>query len=253
MHSLNPKLFQKEYLIAGHRLDGRGAEDIRPVSVSRGCIDGYPSSSLVSIGRTIVATAVAAKPQPLLSSFSAAVRRAAVSDCSGKPQADQYLTAMITGLSPKLLSLDELEIMRPSKDDVFATSVNVWCWNIDVQQTIISDDGAVEIAVIIGFEEAMRALKLPLFNLDSEYNLVETGNFRELNMKHVFGIRFGILDDRLYYDPTNEEEKILDGCCTVLISKEDEGIKLLKLSTTGTFSITEDTVAKMVATCSQRI
>lgn len=252
MHTLNPKLFHKEYLQSGRRLDGRSCDDIRPISMSCNCIEEFASSSLVSLGKTIVVTAISIKPQPLLSSLTIAVQRAAVSSQKGKTPVDKALTSMMASISSKILSLDDLEIMRPNSDDLFPAAVKVWCWNINVIQTIISDDGAVEIATIIGFEEAMREMKLPLFNLDSEYNLVKTDDFRYLNLKHVFGIRFGILDNKLYYDPTKDEEEVLDGCCTVLMSKDDEGSKLLKLSTTGTFILTEDIIAKMTATCSQK-
>jgi exosome complex RNA-binding protein Rrp42 (RNase PH superfamily) len=62
----------------------------------------------------------------------------------------------------------------------------------------------------------------------------------------VTGLRFALCAGRLLYDPTCDEEKTADGCCTVVMSNEEEP-KLMKLTTSGRFRLDRDVIARMVA------
>ncbi|KAH0789555.1 exosome complex component RRP45 [Histomonas meleagridis] len=248
MQVLAPELFHREYLESGKRLDHRQITDGRAVTITHKCLDDFPSSSLVSLGKTIVVTAVSIKPQPISPSLTVNVQRSVVSTVKGKSSCDKTLTAMLLAIAPKILSPADLEIARPDPHDIYMTAVKVWSFNLDIHQTIISDDGAVEVALILGFEEALSCLELPIYTLDSECQLVQTPETRQLPLLPITGMRFGLLNDMLFFDPTNDEEKIIDGCCTIIMSKEDEP-KILKLSTTGTFCLTEELIANMVNAC----
>ena len=248
MQVLAPELFHREYLESGKRLDHRKITDGRSITITHNCLDDFPSSSLVSIGKTIVVTAISIKTQPISPSLTVNVQRAVTSTIKGKSSCDKTLTAMLSAIAPNILSLPDLEIVRPDPHDIYMTAVKVWSFNIDVKQTIISDDGAVEVALILGFEEALSYLDLPIYMLDSECQLVQSDETRRLPLLPICGMRFGLLNDVLFYDPTNDEEKIIDGCCTIVISKEEEP-KLLKLTTTGNFCLTEKLISMMVSAC----
>jgi hypothetical protein len=201
---------------------------------------------LVALGRTIVVAKITATPQPLAPSITISVSRAAVSSIKGKTQLDKTLTAMLQLLASKVLPLDQLEIARPDPLNHFQSAVKLWAWNLAFQICIISDDGGLEIAAVLSVQEALLALELPGFDLDDEAELAANGERRGVEVRVVTGLRFALCGGRLLYDPTCDEEKIVDGCCTVVMSNEDEP-KLMKLTTSGCFRLDRDVLARMIA------
>ena len=247
---LAPELFHREYLKEGRRLDGRQREDRRQVAATHGGIDGCTASALVAMGKTIVATKITCVPQPIAPSISIHVSRAAVSDVSGAVYLDKTLTQTIELLTSRILPLGQLEIVRPAPGNVFQSAVKLWAWGVNVTTCVLSDDGGLDVAAILSFQEALRDLTLPCFDLDEEAKLVENGQTRKLEILCVSALRCAVLEGQLFYDPTCDEERVCDGCCTVVMSREAEP-KLMKLTTTGTFILNPDVIAKVAAACCQ--
>jgi exosome complex RNA-binding protein Rrp42 (RNase PH superfamily) len=245
---LAPELFHREYLESGRRLDGRNPHQRRPISFTRGCIADSHGSALVALGRTIVITKVSATPQPIAPSITVSVSRAAVSSIKGSTKLDKTLTAMVRLLASKVLPLDQLEIVRPDPHNIFQTAVKLWAWHLGLQIAVISDDGALEVAAILSVQEALLSLTLPCFDLDEEAKLIANGDARSVEVRIVTGLRFAICGDVLVCDPTHDEEKLADGCCTVVMTRGGEP-KLMKLSTSGQFPLNGDIMAKMTAAC----
>jgi exosome complex RNA-binding protein Rrp42 (RNase PH superfamily) len=245
---LAPELFHREYLESSRRLDGRLPHQRRPVTFTRGCIADCPGSALVAIGRTIVATKIAATPQPIAPSVSVSVSRATVSSIKGATKVDKTLTAVIRLLASKVLPLGQLEIVRPDPHNLLQTAVKLWAWNLALQISVISDDGGLEVAAILSVQEALLALTLPCFELDEEAKLAATGEVRGVSVRPVAGMRFALCGDLLFCDPTHDEEKLADGCCTVVTAR-GEPAQLMKLATSGRFALSADVIARMIAAC----
>ena len=245
---LAPELFRKEFLQSGRRLDQRKVDERRPITFTQNCLDDCMASSLVGIGKTIVVTKIEATPQPLAPSIAISVSRSAVSSVAGPVKLDKALTATIKLLTSRILSLDQLEIKRPDPNNLFQSAVKLWAWNLDIKMTIVSDDGGLEVAAILSFQEALKGLVLPCFELDEEAKLVEIEEKKKLELLLVSGMRFGMLDGKLIYDPVYGEEKVCDGCCTIVVSQE-ETPKLMKMNTAGAFKLSQDIVAQMIAAC----
>jgi exosome complex RNA-binding protein Rrp42 (RNase PH superfamily) len=230
-------------------LDGRSIESRRPVTCTPNSLRNCPGSALLAIGRTIVVTRLSATPQPIAPSVSVCVSRSCVSSIKGAVATDKALTAMIRLLTTKVLPLDQLEIARPDPHNPFQTAVKLWAWHLGIQITVISDDGGLEVAAILSVQEALQSFLLPGFDLDEEGKLFENGQMRTLNVRVVSGLRFAACDGKLVYDPTYDEEKVADGCCTMVMSVQ-EPRQLMKLTTSGKFDLNEAVIAKMAAACS---
>jgi exosome complex RNA-binding protein Rrp42 (RNase PH superfamily) len=86
-------------------------------------------------------------------------------------------------------------------------------------------------------------------SVDEEARLVENGGTRLLNVRLVSGLRFAVCEGMLLYDPTYDEEKVCDGCCTMVMTVQ-EPKKLMKLTTSGKFDLNEAIIAKLAAGCS---
>jgi exosome complex RNA-binding protein Rrp42 (RNase PH superfamily) len=242
------ELFHQEYLESGRRLDGRAPHERRPVTFTRGCIADCPGSALVAIGRTIAVTKITAAPQPISPSVTISVSRAAVSSIKGATKLDKTLTAMVRLLAAKVLPLDQLEIVRPDPHTIFQTAVKLWAWNLGFQISVISDDGGLEVAAILSVQEALLSLTLPCFDLDDEARLVANGEARKVEVRLVTGLRFAVCGGILFCDPTHDEEKLADGCCTVVMTCGEDA-RLMKLSTSGRFALNGRLIAKMTAAC----
>ena len=247
---LEPELYHREYLKKGSRLDGRGPKDRRQIAATHGGLDGCTASALVTMGKTIVATKITCVPQPIAPSISIHVSRAAVSDVAGAVYLDKVLTQTIELLTSRILPLGQLEIVRPAPGNVFQSAVKLWAWGVNVKTCVLSDDGGLDVAAILSFQEALRDLTLPCFDLDEEARLVENGQTKKLEILCVSALRFAVLKEegKLFYDPTRDEEGVCDGCCTVVMSREAKP-KLMKLTTTGTFVLNPDIIAEVVAAC----
>ena len=121
---------------------------------------------------------------------------------------------------------------------------------MSVDICVISDDGGIEAASILGFQNALLSLKLQKYTLDEEGQIhpIE-GDTRQLNFLPINAMQFGILNGALIFDPTSDEEKIIDGCCTIVMSG-DSNPKIMSINTTRTFMLNGDLIAQMASACS---
>lgn len=249
---LDRELFHKEYLEKGKRLDGRSFNARRQISGTENCIEESHASSLIKVGNTIVVTKINLTPQPLAPVISVNAIRSGVSQIKGQTTIDKTLTATLTLLANSMIPHSELEIARPDPNDVFASSIKLWSYKMAVDICLISDDGGIESASILGFQKALSSLDLQIYSLSEEGDLIlEEGEKRKLNFLPITSLQFGILNGSLICDPTKDEENIVDGCCTIVMSDE-ESPKIMKINTTRTFLINDDLIAQMTTACSNR-
>ena len=247
---LNPELFHKEYLEKGKRLDQRDFSTKRLITSTQNCISEAQSSSLISMGSTIVVTKVETIPQPLAPTFEISAVRAGVSQISGKASLDKTLTAMLNVLISRMVPSKELEIARPDPNDVFMSASKLWGYKLKVNTCVVSDDGGVEVAAVLGLTIALSSLMLETYSLDEEGQIHSLDSPKQLQFLPITAMRFGLLGEKLICDPTSDEEKIVDGCCTIIMSSEDKP-KIMKINTTRTFLLNEDRMRAMITKCSQ--
>jgi exosome complex RNA-binding protein Rrp42 (RNase PH superfamily) len=166
----------------------------------------------------------------------------------GVVKEDKPLTTMISKLASKLVPLQQLEIARPDPHNPFQSAVKLWGWKLNVEISVISDDGGLEAAACLSLQEALKSLVLPKFDLDEEAKLIPNGETSGIDVTKVNGMRFGLFEGHLVYDPTRDEEKVSDGCCTVIMTRSEEPV-LLKMATVGRFELSEETIGMMVGAC----
>ena len=257
MEVLDPLHFHKEYLLETHtRKDGRQFNQKREIHITEKCFNEGQSSSLIAVGHTIVATKVLATPQPISPSCTVQTTRSAVSNENGKIQIDQTLSALMSVLLKRFLQMSELEIARPDPHNPFHSNVKVWGWKLEILQSILSDDGGVETACILGIQNALKTMELPNYNLDDEAKLVEDGTTRKLHLLSLFATNFScIIEDfdpnedvsqSLLVDPTSDEEKVSEGSCSIVLSNEEKP-KVLAMNTTGKFSLSPQRIDYMIS------
>ncbi|KAK8866716.1 Rrp42p [Tritrichomonas musculus] len=251
IEDLDKELFHKEYLGKGKRLDGRPFKAKRQIAGTHNCIDDSPGSSLISLGNTIIITKISLTPQPLAPIITVNATRAGVSQIKGRTTQDKTLTATLTLLINRMIPHSELEIARPDPNNIFMSSVKLWSYKMSVNVCVISDDGGIEAASILGFQNALISLTLQKYSLDEEGQIHPLeGEIRKLNFLPINAIQFGILNGALIYDPTSDEEKIIDGCCTIVMSA-DENPKIMSINTTRTFEMDGNLIAQMTAAFSK--
>lgn len=245
---LQKEFFQKDYLLKGKRRDDRLFEERRQITFSKDCVDFSDASSLLKIGKTIIATKINVHPQPISPTINITVTRAGVSQINGQLSQDLSLTTTLKLIINRMIPHDELEICRPDPNDVFLSSLKLWSYKMDINISVISDDGCVEAASILGFQIALSGLHLQKYQLDEEGQIAPLDETRPLHFFAIKSMGFAILNRKLIFDPTHDEEEIVDGCCTMVITDE-ENPKLMKILTSGTFLINDELISEMIRAC----
>ena len=95
---LAPELYLQQYLKSGKRIDNRKANEARNLNATIQCLDDSESSSMVSLGQTIVVTKIKAEPQPIAPSFEIIVFHSGVSNEKGKGTEDPALEMTLTSI-----------------------------------------------------------------------------------------------------------------------------------------------------------
>jgi len=248
MQVLAPDLFLKDYLKGGKRSDGRVIDEKRKCYCTCGCFDKCFGSSMVIIGKTIVATKIEAVPQPIAPSINIEVRNSVVSSPMIQKSVNPTLSSYVQSLAKNFIDLNEFEIVRPDPHNAFHSSVKLWGWRVIVKQNILSEDGSIEIALIQGLQYAISNLVLPIYSLDDEAKLVLHDETRTVSSVPVKACQFALIDGVLYIDPSKDELQIADGMCTIVTTAEERP-SILALSSNGAFIMNEETLIRMTQYC----
>ncbi|TMW62081.1 hypothetical protein Poli38472_009574 [Pythium oligandrum] len=218
------KLFPREYVnkcIENNvRPDSRLLEATRPVHIQTNVVKTAASSSLVKIGNTSVMTAVKltvgtpAVATPDQGEIAIQVHLTPL--CStrfnlGRPSEEtqsigSQLTRIITG--SRVVEMSDLSIERGKS-----------AWKLMVDVYGVDHDGNIHDAALLSVIAALKTLQLPAVTINESDHVVSIqpdGELMPLKIQHtVYSTTFGILNNRVIVDPTNEEELLASALFTI--------------------------------------
>ena len=206
-----------EKLVDGKRLDGRGIEDYRTISVETGIIEKANGSAKVTIGKTVVYAGVSVeigKPFPDKPDQGLLIVNAELLPLSspyaeqGPPSEEAIELARVTDRGVReseMLDLSEMVLVEGDKvRSVFA----------DV--SIINVDGNLFDAVSYAVVSALSSAKIEKLEIDEENNVVGTGELVPLPISTIpISITQARIEDTVIVDPTTNEEEVMNARITL--------------------------------------
>lgn len=241
---LHPRAFYQRFVEQKVRPDGRGLEEPRECRIEKGAIKAADGSAIVEMGFTKVACGIrfmigeAPSDHPkegklminvkLLPVCSPEYNGRGASATSVSLQA--FLERVVIG--SKVINLNDLCIEEE-------TACFVLCADI----VCLGDDGNLTDASLLSLIEALKDLKLPHVEISQDAQsgeksksssgreVVQIGSTRDipLALNHFpFSTTFGMFQDILLVDPTNEEAQVLDGTVSVVVNENEEIVSLHK-------------------------
>eukprot|EP00033_Pygsuia_biforma_P004177 GCRY01004584.1.p1 GENE.GCRY01004584.1~~GCRY01004584.1.p1 ORF type:complete len:274 (-),score=27.83 GCRY01004584.1:49-870(-) len=220
-----PDRFFHHFLSKNIRPDGRGFMKGRQVALFNDCISTAEGSSLVRLGKTSVLAVVKCEiaepkignsagyfvPHVELSSLSSPNFR------SGRPgEIALSISSLIHRLvvEGEILSLDTLQ--------VFPDSPHEFAWSIYCDIFCISFDGNLQDACVLAAMSALSQTKMPLVELTDEGAIqVVAQKHSPLKLSYFpLSVSFGVIDDKLLLDLTEEEEELAVAVFSVFVSAD---------------------------------
>jgi exosome complex component RRP42 len=213
-------------LESGNRFDSRGLFEQRDIKVKFGISNKAEASVSVKIGKTEVICGVkmsVSEPytdhekEGTLSTSMELLPLSSPSFEYGPPSPESIEIARVIDRGIRESGFIEFEKLCIKEGE------KVWCINLDL--AVLNDDGNLIDAGAIGAILALMTAKKPVY--DEKEDKIEFGKFTEeglpLNEKKMpLTITFFKIGDKLFIDPTREEEDISEGRLTVEMSHPDK-------------------------------
>lgn len=231
-----------ESLNKNERLDGRGLFDIRPIETRFKVSINSEGSVSVKLGKSEVVAGIK------------------MNTSTPYPDHEKEGT-MTTGMDLLPLSSPNFEYGAPTIEAVEIARVidrgiresrfidfeklcikeNEKVWGINIDLATINDDGNLIDAGALAAVLAMLVAKMPVY--DEEAGRIKSGEFTDkslpLNLENMpLTMTFFKLGDKIFVDPTREEEGATDGRITIEVSKpgKEEMINAMQKGGECTFS-----------------
>lgn len=237
----------EECLKNNKRYDQRGLKESREKQ-SNFCLDSSDGKSLINIfkmGKTIVSTRISYKHIPSRPNIDINVSFSNVSNRGSSSVSDELLTNFMENMIRKFINYDSLIIVRPALDNTFQSKIPIWSWNIDIKQSIISNDGSLEVALMYSLQYGLRNLKLPKCKLTDTCELEYTDEFNDCNVLDFNALKIGINNGEYICDLSLKEEMKCDGSCLIVLTNDTEK-KLVHISTKGEFIMNSEVYKKLL-------
>lgn len=223
---LHPKAYLKKFLDQSVRPDGRALTEPRPSQVSCGDISTSDSSAIVQLGETSLIVSVKAEigaplhalpKQGMLVIDAHLLPHVSPSNPHFTFGAPSLFSTTITDHCHSLVvdsGCLELESLCVEEN------VSVWYLYIDI--TLLSFDGNIYDAAILGVMQSLHSLSLPLTVKNPQIKgrlLVDDRQLTPLKLScYLFCLSFVLLGDTIVCDPTAEEESVSDATLRVTVN-----------------------------------
>ncbi|KAM7436232.1 Exosome complex component RRP43 [Porites harrisoni] len=212
-----PLEYYRQFLKQDVRPDGRALLEFRKTILNVGSISTAEGSSLVKLGNTTVVCgvkaefAVPSQEKPKLG-FIGQLNLS----CCVQFSANQFaLHAFFWITSCEPISLEDLCIAEGKL-----------CWVLYVDIMCLSYDGNITDACLIAAVAALQNTRLHSVKIDEETQTPEPSEKKEVSLnlrQHPVASTFGIFDDSvLFADPTDEEENLVSGIVTIVVTDDDK-------------------------------
>ena len=234
-----------EEVNAGKRIDGRGLFDSRDIEIKFGVSNKAEGSVSVKIGKTeVVAGIKMSVGTPYTDhekegSMTTSLELLPLSSPNfeyGQPSIEAVETARIIDRGvreSRFIDFEKLCIVEGEK-----------VWNIFVDMATINDDGNLIDAGALAAVLALLTARFPVY--DKEKNKIEFGEFTDeklpLKLENIpLTTTFFKLGEKLFIDPTREEESVSDGRLTFEFSPgtKEEMITAMQKGGEATFTAEE--------------
>ncbi|KAM7436235.1 Exosome complex component RRP43 [Porites harrisoni] len=222
-----PLEYYRQFLKQDVRPDGRSLLEFRKTILNVGSISTAEGSSLVKLGNTTVVCgvkaefAVPSQEKPKLGFIVPNVDLPPLCSSRFRPgppseQAQvlsQFVADIISNCEP--ISLEDLCIVEGKL-----------CWVLYVDIMCLSYDGNITDACLIAAVAALQNTRLHSVKIDEETQTPEPSEKKEVSLnlrQHPVASTFGIFDDSvLFADPTDEEENLVSGIVTIVVTDDDK-------------------------------
>jgi exosome complex component RRP42 len=235
----------QEEINAGKRIDGRGLFDLREVQVKFGVSNKSEGSVSVKIGKTEVVAGIkmgVAEPYSDHEDEGAMTTSLELLPLSspnfeyGQPSIQAVETARIIDRGireARFIDFKKLCIKEGEK-----------VWNIFIDMATLNDDGNLIDAGALAAVLALMTARFPVYN--KEKGKIAFGELSDeplpLNVENMpLTVTFFKIGDKLFFDPTRDEEEVSDGRLTFEISKgeKEEMINAMQKGGEATFTAQE--------------
>lgn len=226
----------------GKRVDGRGLEEYRPLSVEKGIINVAEGSARVKLGSTDVVVGIKiqlGEPYPdtpdrgVLTTNVELIPMASPNFESGPPREGAIELARVVDRGIRESQMIDLEKLCVTPGE------QVWILFIDIH--VIDYDGNLFDAASYGTLGALTTAKVPASKLDSE-------DFQLPVRCHPVSITAAKIKDYILFDPSLDEEAIADARLTVALD-ENGDLRAMQKGLSGSFK--SDEVIGIVNTARQ--
>ncbi len=240
----------KELLAKGQRLDGRGLKDYRPLTVRTSVVSKAEGSAQVYLGNTAVIAGVKVsldKPYKDTPDRGNLIVNAELLPLAspyvevGPPDENAIELARVVDRGIResgMLDMGRL-VLKPG-ELVYSVFVDIYVLNIDGNLFDAASYAAVS---------ALASARIPEYSIGGNGSPVQTGNRVPLPVTSIpVSITVAKIGDYIIYDPTEEEEAVMDTRLTMAFT--EDGICALQKGGTGGWapsevvSVVEESFAK---------
>jgi exosome complex component RRP42 len=216
----------------GKRVDGRGLEEYRPLSVEKGIINVAEGSARAKLGSTDVIVGIKielGEPYPdtpdrgVLTTNVELIPMASPTFESGPPREGAIELARVVDRGIRESNMIDLEKLCITPGE------QVWILFIDIH--VIDYDGNLFDAASYGTLAALTTAKVPASKLDSE-------DFQLPIRCHPISVTAAKIKDFIIFDPCLDEENIADARLTVALD-ENGDLRAMQKGLSGSFKSDE--------------
>lgn len=239
-----------EEVNAGKRIDGRGLFDLRDIEIRFGVSNKAEGSVSVKIGKTeVVAGIKMSIAEPYTDhedegSMTTTLELLPLSNPNfeyGQPSIEAVETARIIDRGireSRFVDFKKLCIKKGEK-----------VWNIFIDIATINDDGNLIDAGALAAVLAMLTARFPVY--DKEKEKIEFGEFTDeklpLNLENMpLTVTFFKLGEKIFVDPTREEDDVSEGRLTFEISKSEKEEMINAMQKGGEATFTAEEIEIMI-------
>ncbi|XP_003741370.1 exosome complex component RRP43 [Galendromus occidentalis] len=208
------------------RKDGRAFDSHRAIEISKGSIGTADGSSLVRLGDTCVVCGLRGEIAEIqlgesgVPSANIGVEVKLPFKNIGYSNPSEEEQALSQTLQNILMSAEAFQ-PSPISDRFF--------WVLHVTITCLAYDGNLTGASLAAISGALSSLKLPGAHHDLELDILQVDdNYQNVKCTQPIGVGFGIINDELVVDMSNEETLLSNGESMVVIDEDDSVVHLHK-------------------------
>ncbi|XP_067040280.1 exosome complex component RRP43-like isoform X1 [Acropora muricata] len=222
-----PLEYYRQFLKEDVRPDGRTLMEFRKTILNVGSISTAEGSALVKLGNTTVVCGV--KAEFAVPSAEKPSHGYLVPNVDLPPLCSSRFRPGPPNEQAQVLSqfvADAISNCEPIDLKDLCIAEGKLCWVLYVDIVCLSYDGNITDAALIAAVAALKNTQLYAVTVNEESQVPEPSETREISLtlkQHPVAATFGIFDDSvLFADPTDEEEALLTGIVTIVVTDDEK-------------------------------